>query len=113
MGRNLDLLELSTDGRIAPVAWRAAVQADREQTELELERARGWRCRIRRGSVKFKDSCLVHRMAKDLVATRAMKGVATVRDMVRRGWSIAQIDRLGDEAIAQSERLWALRGAER
>jgi hypothetical protein len=110
MGRNLDLLELSTDGRIDPVAWRAAVQADREETDLELEQARGWRCRIRRSSIKWKEACLIQRMARDLVTTRAMKGFATVQDMVRRGWSMGQIHRFGDEAIAQSERLWVLRG---
>jgi hypothetical protein len=111
MGRNLELLEFSTDGRIDPVAWRAAAAADRKQSELEQARMRGWRCRIRPGSIKWKDSCLIQRMARDLVATRALKGEATERDMIRRGWSIGQVRRLGDEAVAVSERLWALRGA--
>ncbi|MDF1734959.1 MAG: hypothetical protein P1U37_06710 [Minwuia sp.] len=49
------------------------------------------------------DHVLIERMANHLVACRAVKHTATVQDMRQRGWSIEQITKFRERAVARAE----------
>lgn len=53
------------------------------------------------------DTVLIERMANHLVAIRAVKRNATVRDMLQRGWTREEVRRLGDRAVRRAETLMA------
>ncbi len=54
-----------------------------------------------------RDTVLIERMANHLVAIRAVKRNATVRDMLQRGWTREEVRRLGDRAVRRAETLMA------
>lgn len=95
------LLELAHDGRVPP-----RLRAEAERMDAEAARLRPRTARVRPRIVRLKPKGFVECMARVLVSARSAKGAGTRADLLRTGFSDAEIALYGDRSVARAGEIW-------